>query len=119
MLALKNRVAVEFFTVLKYILLFRIFEQLAVALKTEFALKIFKPGVAAAPPDPPPRTPMHATTGKRSSSPVCHTKNELSCSYVAQKVKLLTDTKLWAEKCIGQDRHFQSMLIESDCKTKD
>ena len=49
-LALKNRVALEFFTVLKYILLFRIFEELAVALKTEFALKFFKPGRAAAPP---------------------------------------------------------------------
>jgi len=48
-LALKNIVALEFFTVLKYILLFRIFEELAVALKTEFALKFFKPGVAAAP----------------------------------------------------------------------
>jgi len=43
-LALKNRVALEFFAVLKYIFLFRIFEELAVALKTEFALKIFKPG---------------------------------------------------------------------------
>ena len=52
MLALKNRVALEFFTVLKYILLFRIFEELAVALKTEFALKFFKPG-GAAPPRPP------------------------------------------------------------------
>ena len=31
---------------------FRIFEQLALALKTEFALKIFKPGEAAAPPTP-------------------------------------------------------------------
>ena len=38
--------------------------------------------------------------------------------YVAQKVKMLTDRKLWAEKCIGQDRHFQPMLIESECKTK-
>ena len=57
-LALKNRVALEFFTVLKYILLFRIFEELAVALKTEFALKFFKPERAAAPPRPPPRTPM-------------------------------------------------------------
>jgi len=43
-LALKNRVALEFFTVLKYILSSRIFEQLTLALKTEFALKIFKPG---------------------------------------------------------------------------
>ena len=42
---MKNRVALEFFAVLKYILLFRIFEELAVALKTEFALK---PGGAAA-----------------------------------------------------------------------
>jgi len=42
-LALKNRFALEFFTVLKYILLFRIFEQLAVALKTEFALKFLSP----------------------------------------------------------------------------
>jgi len=48
-LALKNRVALEFFTVLKYILIFRIFEELAVALKTEFALKFFKPGGEAAP----------------------------------------------------------------------
>jgi len=52
-LALKNRVALEFFTVLKYILLFRIFEELAVALKTEFALKIFKPGEGGRPPPTP------------------------------------------------------------------
>jgi len=38
--------------------------------------------------------------------------------YLAQKVKMLTDRKLWAEKCIGQDRHFQPMLIASECKTK-
>jgi len=44
-LALKNRVALQFFTVLNmYCLSFRIFEQLALALKTEFALKFFKPG---------------------------------------------------------------------------
>jgi len=36
----------------------RIFEQLALALKIEFALKFFKPGGAASPPDPLPRTPM-------------------------------------------------------------
>ena len=52
-LALKNRVALEFFTVLKHILWFRIFEELAVALKTEFALKSFKPG--GWPPSPTPR----------------------------------------------------------------
>jgi len=45
-------------------------------------------------------------------------KNEVSCSYVAQKVKMLTDRKLWAEKCVGQDRNFQPMLIESQRKTK-
>jgi len=45
-------------------------------------------------------------------------KNEASCSYVAQKVKMLTDRKLWAERCVGQDRHFQPMLIESGWMTK-
>jgi len=45
-------------------------------------------------------------------------KNEASCSYVAQKVKMLIDRKLWIKKCIGQDRHFQPMLIESECKAK-
>jgi len=51
--ALKNRVVLEFFTVPNmYFLLFRIFEQLALALKTEFALKFFKPGGR-----PPPRPP--------------------------------------------------------------
>jgi len=44
MLVLKNRVALKFLTVLKYFLSFRNFEQLALALKTEFALKFFKPG---------------------------------------------------------------------------
>jgi len=38
-LALKNRVAPKMFTVFKYFLSFRIFEQLVLALKTEFALK--------------------------------------------------------------------------------
>jgi len=79
-LALKGRVSLEFFTLLKYFISFKIFEQLALALKnrgcpkftvlnmyflfsgvlsnlrlpwkTEFALKIFKPG-GAAPPRPP------------------------------------------------------------------
>ena len=55
-LALKNRVALNFFTLLKYLLSFKSFEQLVLALKTEFALKFFKPGWAAA----PPRTPMVA-----------------------------------------------------------
>jgi len=51
----ENRVDLKLFTVLKYFLSFRIFEQLALALKTEFALKIFKPVGAAA---PLPRTPV-------------------------------------------------------------
>jgi len=46
-LALKNRVALEFFTVLNmYFLSFRIFEQLALA------LKYFKPGGRPSPPTP-------------------------------------------------------------------
>jgi len=39
--ALKNRVALEFFTVLEYILSFRIIEQLTLALKNRVALKFF------------------------------------------------------------------------------
>jgi len=63
-LSLKNRVALEFFTVLNILFTFRSSEQLALALKTEFALKFFKPGWAAAPPEPPPRTPMLRITSK-------------------------------------------------------
>jgi len=48
-LAPKNRVALKMFTVFKYFLSFRIFEKLVLALKTEFALKFFKPGGATAP----------------------------------------------------------------------
>jgi len=48
-LALKNRVALKIFTGLKYFLSFRNFEQLALALKTEYVLKPFKPGAAASP----------------------------------------------------------------------
>jgi len=40
-LLLKTEIPLKFFTVLKYFLPFRIFEQLALALKTEFALNIF------------------------------------------------------------------------------
>jgi len=46
---------------------------------------------------------------------MCNTKNEASCRYVAQKVKMLTDRKLWAEMCVGQDPHFQPILIEGEC----
>jgi len=57
MLALKIRVALKSFTVLKYFLSFWILEQLSLALKTEFALKFFKPGWGAA-ALPPPFTAM-------------------------------------------------------------
>jgi len=40
-LALKNRVALEFFAVLKYILSFRIFEQLVLALKNRVCPEVF------------------------------------------------------------------------------
>jgi len=60
-LALINRVALEFFTVVKYILPFRIFEQLALA------LKIFKPGGEAAPPE---NNSSYPTV--KSNSTVCH-----------------------------------------------
>ena len=52
----ENRVCTEFTVLNIYFLSFRKFEQLALALKTEFALKFFKPGQAAAPP-PHPRLP--------------------------------------------------------------
>ena len=57
-LALKNKVALEFLTVFKYFLLFRIFDQVALVLKTELAFKFPNPGGGGVLPDPPPRTPM-------------------------------------------------------------
>ena len=48
-LSWKQEFALKFFTRLKYLLSFRNFEQLALALKTEFALKIFKPGNGSPP----------------------------------------------------------------------
>jgi len=33
-------------------------------------------------------------------------------------LKMLTERKLWAEKCGGHDGHLQPMLTESECKTK-
>ena len=53
----ENRVCPEFTVLNIYFLTFRIFEQLALALKTEFALKFFRTG-GGRPPRPPPRTPM-------------------------------------------------------------
>jgi len=55
--ALKNRVCPKIFPVLNYFLSFRIFEQVVLALKTEFALN-FSSRVGGRPPDPPPRTPL-------------------------------------------------------------
>jgi len=43
-LALKNIVSPEFTALNIYFLSFRIFEQLALVLKTKFTLKVFKPG---------------------------------------------------------------------------
>ena len=40
----EKKVTREFIIVLKYILSFRVFEQLLVTLTTEFALKFYKPG---------------------------------------------------------------------------
>jgi len=62
----------EIFTVLNiYFLSFRIFEQLALALKTEFALKFFETGGAAAPPDSYAcdhhHTPLPLTRGRSLS----------------------------------------------------
>jgi len=49
----QHALALKFFTVLNvYFLSFRMFEQLALALKNRVAMKISKPGGAAAPPDP-------------------------------------------------------------------
>jgi len=54
----ENRICPELTVLNIYFLSFRIFEQHALALKAEFALKFFKTGVAVAPPDPPTRSPM-------------------------------------------------------------
>jgi len=51
-LALKNKVALEFLTVFKYFLLFRIFDQVALVLKTELAFKFPNPGGGGALPTP-------------------------------------------------------------------
>jgi len=51
-LGLKNRGCPEFTVLNIYFLSFKIFEQLALALKTEVALKIFKPGGAVGPRPP-------------------------------------------------------------------
>jgi len=51
-LALKNRGCPDIFHCTEIYFMIQDFEELAVALKTEFALKIFKPGRAVAPPTP-------------------------------------------------------------------
>ena len=50
MLALTNRVALKFFTVLKSFLSLRVFEKLALAMENRVAPKFFKPEAAAAHP---------------------------------------------------------------------
>jgi len=55
---------------------------------------------------------------KRDRQELCVIQKEVSCSYITQKVKMLSDRKLWAKKCVGQDWHSQPMLTESQYKTK-
>jgi len=57
----------KFFTVLKYFLSFKIFEQLALALKTEFTLKCFKSGLRQ--PFPLPRLVRLWMGGTRKATP--------------------------------------------------
>jgi len=45
-------------------------------------------------------------------------KTRLAAVRLLKSVKMLTDRKLWAQKCVGQDRHFQPMPTESECNTK-
>jgi len=54
----KTELPGNFSLYLNIFLAFRIFEQQALALKTEFALKFFKPVGGADPLDTPPRTPV-------------------------------------------------------------
>jgi len=55
----------------------------------------------------------YATIWKRSSITVCHTKNEVSCSYIAQKVKMLTDRKFWAESVLAKTDIFSRCLLRA------
>ena len=114
-LALKNRVALKFFTVLKYFIIqdfwaicacpenrafpeftvvniyflsFRIFEQLALALKTELALKFFKTGER---PLRPPHTRLVRPWLKI-----------LGGSEKRPKAKAKTHRSIKKERCIGQ-----------------
>ena len=54
-------------------------------MKTEFALKFFKPGGAAALPDPPPRTPMAGAV--QSCDPKFFTKAELELRQLFEPAK--------------------------------
>jgi len=64
-LALKTEFARKFFSALDIPFTLRIFEQLALALKTEFSLKFLKPGEGCR---HPPRTPMPTPNIKWESS---------------------------------------------------
>ena len=65
-LALKNKVALEFLTVFKYFLLFRIFDQVALVLKTELAFKFPNPGGGRSPR--PPASYAYGYTGRAGAS---------------------------------------------------
>jgi len=68
-LALKTEFALKFFTALKYFLSFRIFQQVVLALKTEFALNFSSRGTAA--------LPASYATG--------HIQTELQIPYISTK----------------------------------
>jgi len=62
-LALKTEFALKFFTILKYFLSFRIFEQLELAPENKVCPESFKPGGR---PPHPPRTPLAVWFSHRS-----------------------------------------------------
>ena len=105
--ALKNKGGPEFTVLNMYFLLFRIFEQLALALKTEFALKFFKPGEAAAPSDSPPRTPMHLL-------PASYAYAWLLVYVLVEKDRQMM-TLPWSFYCFDLTKQVKSMLSTSWC----
>jgi len=60
----------------------------------------------------------HPTIWKRSSRNVCHTKKRSKLQLRCSKSQNVDWKKIVAEKFVGQDQDFQSMLIERECKTK-
>jgi len=45
-------------------------------------------------------------------------KNEVSCSYVAQKVKMLTERKLWPKSLLAKTRIFSPCLLRESARRK-